>query len=63
MAHTLAIMQYHKKFKTNLEFHDVLLTLANDLYNDCHMSEYSDNYDRVWLDKYVHKTYGKRDRL
>ena len=49
-----------QKFKTNLEFHDVLLTLADDLYNDCQMSEYSDHDDKVWLDKYVHKTYGKR---
>lgn len=49
-----------QKFKTNLEFHDVLLTLADYLYNDCQMSEYSDHDDKVWLDKYVHKTYGKR---
>lgn len=46
-----------QKYKANLEFHDVLLELAEDLFNDCQMSEYGEYVDRVWIEKYVKKTY------
>lgn len=46
-----------QKYKANLEFHDVLLELAEDLFNDCQMSEYGDYRDEDWIKKYVDKTY------
>lgn len=46
-----------KKFINDLEFHDELITLANDLYNDCQMTEYGSNIDKTWLEKYCYKTY------
>ncbi|MDE7399187.1 MAG: ADP-ribosylglycohydrolase family protein [Oscillospiraceae bacterium] len=39
-----------RKFTENLEFHDVLLELADDL-----LSDYRD--DSIWNEKYIHKTY------
>lgn len=46
-----------QKYKDNLEFHNVLLELAEDLFNDCQMSEYGGERDEKWLKKYVHRTY------
>lgn len=46
-----------QKYKANLEFHDVLLELAEDLFNDCQMSEYRENRDEKWMKKYVNRTY------
>lgn len=46
-----------QKYKANLEFHDVLLELAEDLFNDCQMSEYGENRDQKWMKKYVNGTY------
>ena len=46
-----------QKYKANLEFHDVLLELAEDLFNDCQMSEYGENRDQKWMKKYVNRTY------
>lgn len=49
-----------QKYKTNLEFHDVLLELAEDLFNDCQMSENGEYVDRVWFEKYVGKSFCMR---
>lgn len=46
-----------QKYKTNLEFHDVLMELAEDLFNDCQMSEYGEYVDRAWIEKYVEKSF------
>ena len=51
---------YYKTYDGIAEYDIESDSLADDLYNDCQMSEYSDHDDKVWLDKYVHKTYGKR---
>lgn len=48
------------KYKNNLELHDVIIEIADDLYNDCQMYEYSDYTDEIWVSKYVKKTYPKR---
>lgn len=45
------------KYKTNLEFHDVLTQLADDLFNSCQMEEHGDYQDKTWLEKYVDKSY------
>ncbi len=41
-----------KKFKENLELHDIILDAADDLYKECRISEYSDYEDEVWEQKY-----------
>ena len=46
-----------KKFLTNLELKNVILELADDLYNDCKISEYSSYRDEIWEKKYIDKTY------
>ncbi len=45
------------KYKTNLELYDIILEIADDLYNDCQMSEYSAYTDEAWVSKYVKRTY------
>lgn len=40
------------KWKTDLELHDVLLELADDLCDGCQMSESLDYVDEEWLKKY-----------
>ncbi len=46
-----------KKFVEKLEFHDILLELADDLLSDCQMSEYSEYRDPIWEKKYIKRTY------
>lgn len=46
-----------QKFTEKLEFHDVLLELADDLLSDCQMSDYGEYSDPVWEEKYLKKTY------
>lgn len=46
-----------EKYITDLELKDVILEIADDLYHDCKMEEYSDYYDPVWDAKYVRMTH------
>lgn len=46
-----------QKFIENLELKDVILEIADDLYNDCKISEYGSYRDDVWEQKYIYKTY------
>lgn len=48
------------KYKKNLELYDIILEIADDLYNDCQMYEHSDYTDEVWVSKYIKKTYPKQ---
>lgn len=48
-----------QKFVDTLELRDVILEIADDLYNDCKMTEYGDYYDPVWVAKYIEMTYPK----
>ncbi len=48
-----------QKYKDNLELLDVILETADDLYNDCKMSEYDSYHDEVWSQKYIKATYRK----
>lgn len=41
------------KWKEKLEFHQLLLTLADDLCYGCRMSEYGSYVDREWRKKYI----------
>lgn len=46
-----------EKFKRNLELYDTILEIADDLYNDCQMSEFGKIYDPVWDRKYIRAIY------
>ena len=46
-----------QKFKSDLELYDTILELADDLYNDCRMSEFGKVYDPVWDRKYIRAVY------
>ena len=48
-----------KKYIENLEFHDIVIELSDDLYNDCKISEYGEYRDDVWEQKYIYKSYRK----
>ena len=45
------------KYKKNLELHDLTLEIADDLYNDCKISEYTLDQDEVWDKKYYKAEY------
>lgn len=45
------------KFTENLELRDVILEIADDLYNDCPISYDDVMEDKVWVSKYVRHDY------
>jgi len=45
------------KFLTNLELKDTILEIADDLFNDCKITEYGSYQDEVWEQKYIYHTY------
>lgn len=47
------------KFIDALELKDIIVDIADDLYNDCKMEEYSDYDDPIWSGKYIYMTYPK----
>lgn len=51
------------KYTENLELHDVIMEIADDLYNDCQITEYGDYHDEVWESKYIYKTYPEIRKL
>lgn len=53
----LGLSNIPQKFQSNLEFYDMLTILADDLLDDCRMSEYGEYYDEAWDGKYIKKTY------
>lgn len=46
-----------EKFLSNLELRDTILEIADDLCNDCKLSEYDPYHDEVWTRKYIYHTY------
>lgn len=46
-----------QKYKQDLELHDLIFEVADDLYNDCKIGEYIPYEDEVWESKYIHMTY------
>lgn len=46
-----------QKYLDKLELKDVILEIADDLYNDCPMSEHPAAHDDIWAQKYIHVTY------
>ncbi len=58
----LGLSQIPEKYTKNLELRDVILEIADDLYYDCQIDEYSnstDPRDVAWEKKYITITYGK----
>ena len=43
-----------EKWKTNLELHDVILEMADDICHGCPMNEFGHYEDVDWTRKYVH---------
>jgi ADP-ribosylglycohydrolase len=46
-----------EKYLENLELKSVIEEIAEDLYNDCKMSEFDSYRDEVWMRKYSQMTY------
>ena len=57
MGAALGLAAIPQKFIDNLELKDVLMELADDLFNDCQMEEYSEYEDPIWEAKYVRMDY------
>ncbi len=53
----LGMSKIPQKYIDNLELKDVILDIAEDLYNDCQMSENSEYRDPTWEAKYIYNTY------
>lgn len=53
----LGLRQIPQKYRDKLELYDVILEIADDLYNDCKLSEYGSHHDEVWEQKYIYGTY------
>ncbi len=51
----LGLSAIPSQYLKNLELKNVILELADDLYNDCKISE--NNQDEIWEKKYIYKTY------
>lgn len=45
------------KFLEKLELRDIIREVADDLYNDCKMTEYDDYRDPIWTAKYIAMSY------
>lgn len=48
------------KYTENLELRDLIIEVADDLWHDCRISEYGDEHDLVWEQKYIEMTYGRK---
>ena len=46
-----------QKYIDNLELKNTIIELADDLYNDCQMSEYGKYRDPIWILKYIEHSY------
>lgn len=46
-----------RKFIENLELRDVILEIADDLFQECRMSEYGTYRDPLWMSKYLYADY------
>jgi ADP-ribosylglycohydrolase len=53
----LGIQDIPQKFKTNLEFYDLIIDIATDLHKCTKMSADDMISDSIWKQKYIDKTY------
>ena len=47
------------KYTEKLELRDLIIEIADDLWQDCRISEYGGEHDPVWKQKYVEISYRK----
>lgn len=50
-----------EKFLNNLELKETILEIADDLFNDCQITEYGGYNDDVWVRKYIEHTYNGKN--
>ena len=55
--------EIEQKWKTDLELHDVILEIADDLCYGCPMSEYSHYYDPAWATKYMQMRAHREEKI
>lgn len=63
VADALGLSAIPEKYTKNLERLDVITEIADDLYYDCNIDEYTrstDPRDIAWEEKYVHITYPRK---
>ena len=53
----LGLSAIPSEYLDSLELREVIIELADDLYNDCKISEYGSYRDEIWEKKYIDKTY------
>ena len=53
----LGLSAIPQKYLDKLELKDVITEIADDLYNDCQMSEYGSYHDEKWIKKYMDFSY------
>ena len=57
---SLGLKGIPEKYIRNLELKDIILEIADDLWQDCRMSEYDyEHRDPVWIQKYIEMNYRK----
>lgn len=49
-----------QKYLDNLELKNVILEIADDLYNDCKITEYGTYRDEIWEQKYIYNNYAPK---
>ena len=54
MGAYLGIEKIPEHYKHDIELKDEIIEIANDLFVDCPVSEYSDLNDEMWLKKYLY---------
>ena len=55
---SLGLKGIPEKYTKDLELKDLILEIADDLWQDCQMSEYdSEHRDPVWIQKYLEMSY------
>jgi hypothetical protein len=58
MGAYLGLHAIPEKYIEHLELKDTILEMADDLYNDCKITEYGSYHDDVWEHKYIYHDYG-----
>ena len=57
MGAYLGLNAIPQKYTEKLELKDIILEVADDLFNDCKTSEYSSYHDEIWEHKYIKHDY------
>ncbi len=61
MGAYLGLQGIPEKYIKHLELKDTILEMADDLYNDCKITEYGSYRDDVWEHKYIYHDYGRKN--